>query len=681
MNTEDLRAFSLMTAAGFEEVASILETSSATLPSSWSIANTWADELRDRASKRKSKRFTIMIMGEFKRGKSTLLNALLGAKILPQKINPCTAIVTRIIYGPEPRVKVVFGDGRHEEAMSLKEFESRYSLEVKDTEKPKFSDEDEEQAFYEEKVKDRFGHIEEAIIEYPSDICRDGVELVDTPGLSEHDDREQRTLDALRDADAVLMTLSAMQQLNKRERRVIEQRLLPFRAERKLFFPINHWNLLLQTVVDPTDDEEVRETFLKQEEMIDLHVRPLVGEMADSRIFRINALGALQCRIKGDTTQIDETGVPSMESAIRKFLSDERPRAERSGDVLLLRVTRDDVNRKIQMDIRGLTTPLEALEEEYGVLKLKLESLRAHLRHIVNLIQARSAELETKLCDSLDMHLKLEIEEKLNGDSRDFDLGKAGSMWGRLGGAFDWFRKHENKTSTQINEHLTRTVKDYINPKIELWKDTGAKPVMKESMDALAKALEAELKDYGKEVDEITHGHGGLDAINNIVRNAFLQLVPKGGQEIKSFGLDLSPLLAGVLVDVMAHITFHTTLNTVLPGIGLLISAALMLWRSDKIDKNTRESMAKAIRDGMPQLRISLHGTIRGQIREAFTRVAAGINKGIEQQILVLDASLRDMIEQKKQKQFDADSQKAILESFAKTFNGAVDTLIGKLTA
>jgi len=530
MNTEDLRAISLMTAAGLEQVASILDTSSAALPSSWSIAKTWADELRDRAAKRTSKRFTIMIMGEFKRGKSTLLNALLGAEVLPQKITPCTAIITRIIYGSEPKVRVVFGDGRPNDCMSLDEFESRYSLEIEDTVQGGFGDEDEAEAFYEREVRDRFGHIEEAIIEYPSDLCRDGVELVDTPGLSEHDDREQRTLTALKNADAVLMTLSAMQQLNKRERRVIDQRLLPFRSERKLFFPINHWNLLLQTVVDPTNEEKVRKTFREQEKMIDLHVRPLVGDLANDRIFRINALGALQYRIRRDAGQLEGTGVPSLEAAIKRFLSEERPRAEKSSDALLLKTIRNSVAGKIQMDIRGLATPLETLEAEYKALQPRLDALRAHSRHIDHLIQANSSELERELCKSLDAHIKEEIEDKVEADAQDFDLGKAGSLLGRLGGVFDRWRKHEDKTSTHINDLLNRTLKDYINPRINAWKESGARPVIRVGMDKLSEALKQEMKDYGKDVDEITRGSGGQEAIDGIVKKAFNQLIPRGGK-------------------------------------------------------------------------------------------------------------------------------------------------------
>jgi len=54
--------------------------------------------LRDRLAEG---RFQLAVLGQFKRGKSTLLNALLGEDILPSSVIPLTAIPTFIRYGQE----------------------------------------------------------------------------------------------------------------------------------------------------------------------------------------------------------------------------------------------------------------------------------------------------------------------------------------------------------------------------------------------------------------------------------------------------------------------------------------------------------------------------------------------------------------------------------------------------
>src|SRR4051812_28509548 len=51
-------------------------------------------------------RFYVACLGQFKRGKSTLLNALVGQALLPSGIIPITTAVTVLRWGPTLRVRV-----------------------------------------------------------------------------------------------------------------------------------------------------------------------------------------------------------------------------------------------------------------------------------------------------------------------------------------------------------------------------------------------------------------------------------------------------------------------------------------------------------------------------------------------------------------------------------------------
>jgi GTPase SAR1 family protein len=66
-------------------------------------------ELIDTAlARNKEQKFSIAVVGEFKRGKSTFINALLGKEILPSDVLPCSATLNRVTYGFEPRVELHF---------------------------------------------------------------------------------------------------------------------------------------------------------------------------------------------------------------------------------------------------------------------------------------------------------------------------------------------------------------------------------------------------------------------------------------------------------------------------------------------------------------------------------------------------------------------------------------------
>ena len=71
--------------------------------------------VRDRLA---AARLRVLVAGEAKRGKSTLINALLGRPVLPSGVTPLTAVATTVRYGEDPHAEVRFGDG-HEEKHPL----------------------------------------------------------------------------------------------------------------------------------------------------------------------------------------------------------------------------------------------------------------------------------------------------------------------------------------------------------------------------------------------------------------------------------------------------------------------------------------------------------------------------------------------------------------------------------
>lgn len=74
-------------------------------------------EIKDKLNQDK---FNLVVLGEFKRGKTTFINALLGAALLPSAVVPLTSIVTLIQYGDNFKAEVFFLNGDKKE-ISLSE--------------------------------------------------------------------------------------------------------------------------------------------------------------------------------------------------------------------------------------------------------------------------------------------------------------------------------------------------------------------------------------------------------------------------------------------------------------------------------------------------------------------------------------------------------------------------------
>ena len=74
-----------------------------------------AEEARDLANRISEGRFYVACIGQFKRGKSTLINALIGDPVLPVGFTPVTAVPTVIRFGDRRRARIQAGDGSWQE--------------------------------------------------------------------------------------------------------------------------------------------------------------------------------------------------------------------------------------------------------------------------------------------------------------------------------------------------------------------------------------------------------------------------------------------------------------------------------------------------------------------------------------------------------------------------------------
>ena len=108
-----------------------------------------------------SKSFQIAVFGRVSSGKSSLLNHILGADVLPVGVNPITAIPTRIVYSTAPQVRISYLNGKSEEVTieRLHEFVS------------------------EQYNPGNSKHVTRITVGLPSERLRDGIVFVGTPGL------------------------------------------------------------------------------------------------------------------------------------------------------------------------------------------------------------------------------------------------------------------------------------------------------------------------------------------------------------------------------------------------------------------------------------------------------------------------------------------------------------------
>ena len=78
------------------------------LREAWSGGCPALDALARLDERLRMSRLQVAVLGQFKRGKSTFINALLGGLLLPSAVVPATAIPTFIAWGPVLLIRVTY---------------------------------------------------------------------------------------------------------------------------------------------------------------------------------------------------------------------------------------------------------------------------------------------------------------------------------------------------------------------------------------------------------------------------------------------------------------------------------------------------------------------------------------------------------------------------------------------
>lgn len=151
--------------------------------------------------------FSVAVVGEFSRGKSSFINTLLGKDYLPVGDLPTTAMLTHIRYNKEEKL-IFFDENGNKKAVTP------ISMKIWQ----KITDDN----LNEQKSK---GSV---LMGVPNDwLLINNIEVIDTPGAGDLEEARAKMIgDALQMCDGAIITISATNALSISEKLFIEQRLI-----------------------------------------------------------------------------------------------------------------------------------------------------------------------------------------------------------------------------------------------------------------------------------------------------------------------------------------------------------------------------------------------------------------------------------------------------------------------
>ncbi len=394
---------------------------------------------RELREKIETNTFNLVVVGQFKRGKTSLINALLGADILPVAVVPLTSIVTILKYGEALRITVYFNDGRVAEIKpeSLPE----YVTERGNTKNEK--------------------DVSEVVITYPSPYLSGGVQIIDTPGVgSVYEHNTDVAYQYLPKSDAALFLLSVDQPLSKAELDFLKD---VREYSNRIFFLLNK--------ADYFCDADLRES-------MEFSFNVLKETMGtDVRIFPVSAKLALEGKRSGTEELVKKSLLTEFSIVLNNFLMEEK------GKILILSVANNllrlisQARFELELEMKSLATPIEELMEKIKIFEKKKREV---------LIEKNDFDL--LLDGEIKRIMKNVLDEDLNAYGRELRLKAEANL-------DKYYRENTGLSLNELHKHLEDHIISEVRQAVNAWRGVED--------EKLAKTFEIACKRFIVRIDEI----------------------------------------------------------------------------------------------------------------------------------------------------------------------------------
>jgi GTPase Era involved in 16S rRNA processing len=326
--------------------------------------------------------YTVVVVGEFKHGKSTFINALLGKDIMPRDVTPTTATINAIFQSNKNEIHIVKTNGDVEQKeLSLEELKN-YTAEAD------FDPDD----------------IQFIKVFTDSALIKEGVVLVDTPGVNDlNEHRSSITYQFIPRADVVLFLTPMTSAIKKTEKRFIEENLLKNGLNRTIF---------IGNFSDSVGDEEFNEVYEFMKRRIEN-----VTSSPNVPVYPLSAKEALQGKVRNDKELIEYSGILEIEEELkRRMESGVQSKGKLERFHFRFEVIAGNLQKEIETALHLTNQSIEELQEHLQSVRNFLDNQSAWEVQIQNYLYEQEDDIKFMTYKSLNYFgekLKEDIKAKV----------------------------------------------------------------------------------------------------------------------------------------------------------------------------------------------------------------------------------------------------------------------------
>lgn len=651
-----------------QELAEILKDASA-VTSGLNMSK--EKELAQLSEKIQNDTFKIMVTGTFKNGKSTFINALLGEEILPAYALPCTAVINEVKYGTEKKAILYFRNPLPDPLPEkLAEKAVRHMDRYKGKRIPPLEipyDEIEDYVVIpmgaDEKQMKLQSPYEKVELFYPLELLKNGVEIIDSPGLNEDETRTRVTMDYLGKVDAVLYVLNASAICAGDEMKFVQNDLRGNQFD-SVFFVVNRFDQ-----IRPGEQPQIRQ--YAEIKIKEYYPQP--------ELFCISALNALDGRLDQDGTLVEKSGILPLEKRLTEFLTREKGKAKLASPAKSVRqiLSREALEVVIPRERTLLETSLADVKARYDSIKPRVD-LAAKEK------EQKEREMETKIERAgrkFERLAKSHINDTMNSIPAWIEEFTPATSLGILP-----TKKKTEQAVTEISNYIQEKISDAQND----WKQEVLAPEIEEEAKNIFDAAEKDFSKIYHDIDSMNVELTGKEYNANSV--PFWQRVAgvAGGLVLGDIGLAVSGGINGIGKEFAKTLAFEVGAGFVLGLLGLFNPVTLIgvivtafLFNIGKgssrametLKSQVSEQAVKSMSENAEQQAEELADGIKAKMNGVKDQIADSVSKELSD----LDNQVKAIIKEKEKGEADVKTRKKSLDESEKkihALNARLDKLI-----
>lgn len=607
-----------------------------------------SEKLRNLSKRLIDEALVVLVMGLFSSGKSTFINALLGKRILPTSQLPTTAVITIVKYSDLQEVVLYPKKGEWEGG------NEPFRIDIKELKKYITIDNESE-----EKKITPFKKME---IFWDLEICKNKIDIVDSPGLDDPDSHDMVTIDYLPSSDAIIYCLNCNHPYNKKDHDTIEElRNLGYSS---IIFILTNFDRVEESALLDGDDQDkifVRSMKSRLSKLTDL---------GEDGIFFIDSLHGVIGKETNNFDMIQKSYLPNLESKLEDFLVNQKGKSKLYKGLLTLKTINKDALKLIDDRIALNALSLEDLQKRYEDSKMPLENARKKGEVILNQIKLGNKDILNIAVDKGRLFI-IDCKEKVS----------------------DWVNSYTPKSSISknpfmIKQSVMRISEEYLGEiKVKLeqesanWSANTLAPIIENSVKNMFIGLEKLINSYNQSISEIrltlSLDKTGQDVANNqepstvsrLTSIAYTILTQDyiGGAMGATFGL--KGLLKSLATQITAGIILGIASLFTPIGIPALIIGAIVAaitsagWNFISISKNIKKEIISgtynALSSSDQQEKLIMQ--ITGAVEKELNKILKNVENALNDDIYFLQVEVEKTIQERKRGGLDIEEKNKLL--------------------